>query len=241
MRALPKRPKLPKRLSKRLEQETAAILGHADQKAEAKRRYTNARAAKWFLPIVDKLRGMAAPAGRCMFCSGNEASDVEHYQPKSVCPGRAMTWENYIWSCGICNQKKGSRFPPDTEPGARLLNPIDDNVWKFFFIDDFGFLTPVYNRATGAQDERAVMTENLLDLNREGIRECRYSRVCDLRKQAEQLRLQFVAGLVERDAVIAAIVEWRKQPFQPDVADFFLNGPGRSEEPFKSLLSVVPL
>jgi hypothetical protein len=32
------------------------------------------------------------------------------------------------------------------------------------------------------------------------------------------------------------IAELRSEPFQADVADYFLNGPGRAKEPFKSLL-----
>jgi 5-methylcytosine-specific restriction endonuclease McrA len=75
-----------------------------------------------------------------MLCSGSESSDVEHFMPKALYPSQAMNWENYLWACGICNRLKGNQFP---EEGRHLINPLDENVWTFFFIDEFGLLTPV--------------------------------------------------------------------------------------------------
>jgi len=81
---------------------------------------------------------------------------VEHYRPKSVFPKLALVWENLLWACPNCNRFKGDRFPPDTEPGERILNPAEDNVWDHFFIDQFGTLTPVWRPHQKRFDARAV-------------------------------------------------------------------------------------
>lgn len=37
----------------------------------------------------------------------------------------------------------------------------------------------------------------------------------------------------------ARIDEWSKQAFQPDVADYFLRGPGMGEKPFEKFFNVL--
>jgi len=241
MRRLPRRPELPLRLGRKLQSETAAITGHADPKAEAARRYGNARKAKWFKPVVRKLEKLSGPAQRCMFCSGSEASDVEHYRPKGVeaFARLAMTWENFLWSCTPCNRGKLNRFPPDTEPGGRFLNPLDDDVWEFFFIDEFGILTPRFDQAANTLNERAVSTRDFLELNREAVQESRKIRLEDLKSQVGETLQLACLGQITKAQIRAKISKWLKQPFQPDVADYFFNGPGKEETPFKDLFAAL--
>jgi len=99
MRTLPKPQPLRKPLVDRLANETDAIKKAVDPKAEADKRYSNARKTRWFAPVVKELGRLAGPGERCMFCSGSEASDVEHFRPKAIFPEVAMTWENTLWSC----------------------------------------------------------------------------------------------------------------------------------------------
>ena len=236
MRRLPKRPKLAAALKKRLADETAAIAKHSAPKKEAERRYTNARKTQWFAPVVTALGKLAGPGQRCMFCSGSEASDVEHYRPKAVYPEEAMTWKNYLWSCTPCNRGKLNRFPPDNHPGGRLVNPLDEDVWRFFFIDGFGLLTPRYDKKSQSFDTRAVSTRDLLDLNREAVQESRQLRFEDLKSQVEDTLQLLKLRKMTRPQARAKIQKWRAQPFQPDVADYFFDGPGKAERPFKDLL-----
>lgn len=239
MRRLPKRPKVSADVKKKLKKETAEITKHADPKAEAERRYDNARRTKWFAPVVTALGKLAGPGQRCMLCSGSEASDVEHYRPKAVFPTLAMTWENYLWACTPCNRGKLNRFPPDTEAGGRFVNPLDEDVWKFFFIDEFGLLTPRYDKKAKSLDARAVTTRDFMDLNREAVQESRQWRFEDLKSQVkETLQLLKLRKMTKAQAK-AKIQTWRTQPFQPDVADYFFDGPGKNEKPFKSLLDVL--
>ena len=101
MRRLPPRPELPPATRKRLEQESKAIVEAANPKDEAERRYCNARKAKWFKPVVGSLGVMSGIGQRCMFCSGSEAAQIEHFRPKALFPLEAMKWENFLWACGI--------------------------------------------------------------------------------------------------------------------------------------------
>lgn len=121
MRTLPTPKPLPKALRKRLAEETTAIVGSGDPKAVAERRYGNARKTQWFAPVIKELGRLAGAGERCMFCSGSEASDVEHYKPKAVFPELAMTWENFLWSCTPCQHRllsAGIRLEGAADPGV---------------------------------------------------------------------------------------------------------------------------
>ena len=240
MRRLGKlRPILSTNAQKRLANEALKIAAHNDSKAEAARRFANARGSKWFREITRSLADLSGAGQRCMFCSGSEASDVEHFFPKAVFPDQAMAWENFLWSCTICNRHKGNRFPPHTEPGGQIINPVDEDVWDFFFIDEFGLLTPRFDVTANSQSPRAVSTRDILSLNREAIQESRTARLKDLQIRVSESIDLYKNAKITKEHLVAKIAEWREQPFQPDVADYFLAGPGKSEEPFCSLFAVV--
>lgn len=239
MRTLPVPQPLEKKLLQMLSDETEAIKKATDPKAEAGKRYSNARKNRWFAPVLKELGRLAGPGERCMYCSGSEASDVEHYQPKAIFPELAMTWENYLWSCAPCNRGKLSRFPPATGPGGKFVNPLHENVWDFFFIDMFGILTPRFDRATNAPNERAVTTRDFLSLNRDAVQVCRQQRFNNLKAaMADTLNLIMTRKLTKK-AARERVETWKSESWQPDVADYFLNGPGQKESPFKEFLAEV--
>lgn len=239
MRTLAKPKPLEKNLLRRLSDETEAIKKARDPKGEADKRYSNARKTKWFAPVVKELGRLAGPGERCMFCSGSEASDVEHYQPKAIFPELAMTWENYLWSCTPCNRGKLNRFPPTTGPGGKLVNPLYENVWDFFFIDSFGILTPRFDRVVNAPNERAVTTRDFLSLNRDAVQVCRQQRLKNLKDAVADTLNLIAAKKLTKKAARERVETWKTESWQPDVADYFLNGPGRKESPFKEFLGVV--
>ena len=172
-----------------------------------------------------------------MCCSGSEATQVEHYRPKAVYPDRTFQWENLLWVCSACNQSKGNRF----DEGMPPINPIDDPVWEYLFIDEFGILCAKWNPAADDLDPRALRTIELLGLDREPLQESRLARLIDLRKKiADTISLMEGGALAPEDLQLRAI-EWFEQPFQPDVADYFLDGPGSLEEPFKGFLAAADL
>ena len=239
MRTLPPRPYLNATLVARLAAETSGITSAADPKAEAEKRYGNARKTKWFAPLVKELGKLAGPGERCMFCSGSESSDVEHYRPKALWPELAMTWENFLWSCTPCNRGKSSRFPPETEPGGRLINPMDENVWDFFFIDDFGFLTPRFDIAANEPNARGVSTRDLLSLNREAVQDSRLMRLNSLRQQVHDALTLMSQGRLSKQEARDRLKTWKDEPWQPDVANYFLSGPGNNKTPFKEFLASI--
>jgi uncharacterized protein (TIGR02646 family) len=239
MRPLVARPTLPGRTQKRLESESRAIAVSSDPKAEAKRRYESARRAVWFRSVRTALGEMSGPGERCMFCSGSEASQVEHFRPKAVFPRLAMSWNNFLWACGVCNQSKGDRFPPDTEPGARIVDPVEEDVWAFFFIDDFGNLTARWRIDMDDQDPRAAKTIEILSLDRDVLQDSRQRRLDDLKQRVVDSLELFDARSLCEDDLRARREEWLAQPFQPDVASYFLDGPGGALPPFSRFLDIV--
>jgi uncharacterized protein (TIGR02646 family) len=239
MRRLPVRPNLPRKTQVRLNKETAKIIASPSPIETAAKRYAAARKAKWFEPVLKTLGAMTGPGEPCMLCDANESTDVEHYRPKAVFPHLALVWGNLLWGCTNCNRHKGNQFPPDTKPGARLIDPIEENVWDYFLIDRFGNLIPKWRQDTNALDERAVSTRDLLYLNRETLQARRHSRLNDLRQLTSMTLNQLHAGTIQVGEARERLKEWRSSPTQPDVADYFLGGPGSSEQPFCNLLAIL--
>jgi hypothetical protein len=244
MRNLPSRPELAAKTVKKLQAKTQVILNANEgepRKKVARKLFDQARQTDWFEPVVNALKSISGIGELCMYCSANEPSQVEHYRPLAVFPGKAMTYENYLWCCDICNRNyKGQRFPPDTGPGAQILNPIDDNVWHYFFLDErFGRLIQCVDPDTAEALPRAVSTCSVVGIDRETLQIRRQHRYASLRRDVEQTLADMTKGTVSTADAQRRLTEWRSAPFQADVADYFLNGPGRAIEPFRSLLEAV--
>jgi hypothetical protein len=170
-----------------------------------------------------------------MFCSGSESSQVEHFRPKKHFPMHAMVWENFLWACSICNLNKGDRFPED--PG--IIDPFVDDVWEFCFIDEYGNMAARWRSEINDIDTRGYRTIETLGLDRDALQLSRQSRLDDLKRQiADSLALLGNGNLTVED-LRARIDKWISQPFQPDVADYFLKGPGKTEPPFFNLFAAT--
>lgn len=243
MRSLPSRPALPPTVLKRLRGKTDAVAAVVDRRAMqaiARTSYESARRSTWFEPVVQALRGLCGEGELCMYCSSNEPSHLEHYMPLSVFPERAFDYENYLWSCDICNRTKGDRFPPDTGTGDRILNPLDDNVWDYFFLDEqFGRLIKRIDPTTASSLPRAVSTCEVVGIDRENVQTRRKHRLKRLRQNVQDALEMFRSGAFTQPQLREELTTLRHEPFQADIADFFLNGPGRENEPFRSALEAI--
>jgi hypothetical protein len=233
MRTFAARPALPPAVVVTLAEKTAEIVGHGTPKLRAETVYTSSRSTIWFSPVINLLRNLAGVGGRCMLCSGSESSDVEHFKPKADYPEEAMRWENYLWSCGICNRTKGNEFPP---AGEHLINPLDENVWLFFFIDEFGLLTPLWRPELNDLDPRAKNTARVFGLGREDLQQTRQCRLRNLKRLITTAIGEHDRGEITQLGLRKLLEEWVREPYQPDVADFFLKGPGALEAPFADIL-----
>lgn len=236
MRCIGPRHSLPRQTTQHLQNHTERIIASADRITESSRRYKAARGARWFNEVIDTLGRLAGTGQRCMGCSGSEAAQVEHFRPKAIYPELALQWENLLWLCGLCNLNKGFAF----DEAAAPINPIDENVWAHFFIDEFGNLCARWDTALDDLDPRAVQTIKLLGLDRQALQEARLERLAELRQKIrDNLQLLQDQRLTLEDLEWRAI-EWFQQPFQPDVADYFFEGPGRLDdsEPFKHFFEI---
>lgn len=235
MRRIASRPALPPETQSWLDGKTTDIAAAQNPKATAEQLYKAARDHDRFEPVLEALRCMSGPCWRCMYCSGSEGHQVEHWHPKSRYWLEALAWTNLLWVCGQCNLAKGERF----DEGCPPLNPVRDDIWQHCYIDEFGQINPVWNLALNAPDPRGEATINLLDLNREALQETRHARLRNLRKRARQALTEFQGGTLSESALGLALLDWFTEPLQPDVADYFLDGPGAQDntEPFAALLA----
>lgn len=244
VRRFSNRPELPEATLASLREKTAEIVAIDDlalRRERARVIYNSSRPTDWFAPVIVALRGLCGAGELCMYCSSNEPSQVEHFKPLNVFPHESMTYENYLWSCDICNRShKGERFPPDTEPGAQILNPLDDDVWEHFFIDDrFGRLIRRRDRTTKQPLPRAVSTCDVVGIDREIVQTKRIRRFRNLRRDAERAIADVKAGTLSVANLQREVEDWRSEPFQADVADYFLAGPGRNKEPFRTVFDLL--
>ena len=244
MRNLPPRPLLSNAAQKKLLEKTKAILDITnlqERKTKARSSYDMARKTKWFAPVVQALSGLSGSGELCMYCSSSEASQIDHYRPLSIFPDKAFDFENYLWACDICNRTyKGERFPPDTEPGEMILNPLDDNVWDYFFLDEnHGRLLRRIDPVTQMFLPRATSTCDIVGIDRQNVQSNRQRRYKRLRENVQSALDRFRDGTITHADLRAELNECRTEPFQADVSDYFLNGPGRVNEPFRSALQAA--
>lgn len=235
MRRTASRPALPPETQAWLDGKSADIAASQDPQATAEQLYKATRHQAGFAPVLAALRAMSGPGWRCMYCSSSEGHQVEHRRPKSRFWLETFAWVNLLWVCGQCNQAKGERFDQACPP----LNPVNEDVWRHCYIDEFGQLNPVWNTALNGPDPRGEATIALLDLNREALQEARHARLSGLRKRARRARADLDGGILSVSALGLELLDWFTEPLQPDVADYFLDGPGAQDatEPFAALLA----
>ncbi len=81
--------------------------------------------------VKKALRAMSD--GYCAYCQSpaeNQFGDVEHFQPKSLFPTLTYEWDNYFFSCQLCNHRKSDRWP---EHGSYVRPDRDDPSGRFVF------------------------------------------------------------------------------------------------------------
>jgi uncharacterized protein (TIGR02646 family) len=87
---------------------------------------------------------------------------VEHVRPKSLHPGLALSWSNFLLGCTNCNSVKG-----DTDIAlSDYYWPDSDNTARAFEYQDGGIIV-VDPNLTDAQEARAQRTLSLTGLDRD--------------------------------------------------------------------------
>jgi len=102
---------------------------------EARRRNPELTASQFWPSVRAQVRAdaealYAAFHGKCAYCEARMAHvsppHVEHYRPKSKFPDRMFDWQNWLLSCGRCNDIKWAHFP-DCDGQPCLLDPTAED------------------------------------------------------------------------------------------------------------------
>ncbi len=90
---------------------------------------------------------------------------VEHYKPKSLAEFEALAfdWRNWLFSCGICNQKKWAHFPMCGKLPCLLDPSTDDPAEHLAFL----------GATVVARTDRGEKTRLLLGLHRSPLEDIR--------------------------------------------------------------------
>ncbi len=108
----------------------------------------------------------------CAYCSMSEAEaqairfTIDHYEPKKARPDLVNEYDNLMYCCDECNERKGDRCPPDSAraDGHRFFRS-DHDYWQEHFNRNGVRLEPVSK--TGS------FTIDAIDLNRLALRTLR--------------------------------------------------------------------
>lgn len=236
MKKLPSRPQLKQEIIKKLSEEQSKVDISPDPKNTAKTSWKNARRkTHWFtIEVVSELRKLSGYGESCMFCDSSRGCDVDHFRPLSPFPNFTFIWENYLWICAECNRNKGDQFPK-----YGFLNPFDDEVWKHIMLDQFGSIIANYNKSIKSSDQKAKNTIGILKLNDELLITRRRNRLNNLKDLVNYWTKSLKSNCETKEEILIKVEKEIKSSSQPDVAQYFLAGPGQSEEPFKKLFKLL--
>ncbi|MCU0289006.1 MAG: TIGR02646 family protein [Acidobacteria bacterium] len=156
--------------------------------------------------------------GKCAYCEiSNKAGSymrIDHYRPKSLYPWLAVEWSNLVYSCEICNTKKGNQFPlPEGiarvitgEPGSEeclansqillgetplLLHPELDDPRQYLEFEIDGIIKEKSGSKIGQ------MTVRVCDLNRIDLRIARKTQIDRMLSRINETTT-FIAKLINK-------------------------------------------
>ena len=116
-----------------LRKKCRALLDHKRSKGQFSSKDCEGRSWK---PAKEQLKAEAHK--KCVYCEAPTSvvafGDVEHYRPKSEYWWLAYCYDNYLFSCQLCNNSKSNDFPVD---GPRLQEPPIDNGSTDATLDDW--------------------------------------------------------------------------------------------------------
>ena len=85
------------------------ILSSRKEKYQVARQLFNKKSPKrTFDEIKRLLAEMAPPCDSCFYCERDRYRDIDHFRPLRHFPEAAFSWENYVYSCVVCNQDEKS-------------------------------------------------------------------------------------------------------------------------------------
>jgi len=193
--------------------------GFAERAADWRRRFEEARrqnpglsAARFWSRVRAQIQADARSLyrvfhGKCAFCEAKmshvSSPHVEHYRPKSQFPNQMFDWQNWLLSCGRCNDNKWAHFP-DCDGQPCLLDPTAEDPSEHL---DF------LNARVLGKTRRGEETIQLVGLNRSPLEE---DRAQWLIMTINTLLLLF--RVPETSAEARQLLIWAMQPDAPYAA-----------------------
>lgn len=162
---------------------------------------------------------------KCAYCESKvEQNDIEHYRPKSIYYWLAYSWDNLLYCCPTCNQKKSNIFPVKkltaefdkkdinqihqlSDKYAKseepiLINPEKDNVFSDIIFNKNGKFETENNK-----NDRITATIEQLDLNREYLAISRKEIYEKLEKSITEKQFEVKSGNNEARIKLEQIIE----------------------------------
>lgn len=103
--------------------------------------------------------------GKCAYCESKighvSPAHIEHYRPKARFPERVFSWENWLLSCGRCNDKKWAHFPGCGQQPC-LIDPTEEEPSQHIEFEGYTCL---------ALSQRGEETIRLVGLDRSPLEE----------------------------------------------------------------------
>jgi uncharacterized protein (TIGR02646 family) len=124
-------------------------------------------------PVKQPLYDMFS--GKCAFCERKvelSAGRIEHFRPKSQYVDLTFDWNNFLYSCEVCNNRKGDKFPLDCDGTPLLIDPTDEDCDIYEYLEFYWDEELELTRVDGKDGREKVVTE-ILDLNRKDLRKHR--------------------------------------------------------------------
>ncbi|MCC6124037.1 MAG: HNH endonuclease [Pirellulales bacterium] len=192
--------------------------------------------------VTAALRQMAGKRERCMYCEDSHGTQVDHFWPMVPYGNKTFLWENLIWVCSGCNQKKGNRFDLDEQGNPLLIDPTSEEPWDVLFYDpETGFITARYDLETGLENPKGAHTTkaDVLPLNIDVVTDGRKRTQRNLRKAVHR----FLDRIVQHNNLEKAQSELIEEIQDHDdyglVQWYFLKD-GRDNPPFRELRANYP-
>ena len=124
-------------------------------------------------PVKQPLYDMFS--GKCAFCERKvelSAGRIEHFRPKSQYVNLTFDWNNFLYSCEVCNNRKGDKFPLDCDGTQLLIDPTDEDCDIYEYLEFYWDKETQLASVVG-KDGRGKVVQEILDLNRKDLREHR--------------------------------------------------------------------
>ncbi len=144
----------------------------------------------------------------CAYCGDysdkNNDGEVDHFFPKELDTTASFiyAWDNYVWACHSCNNKKRSHHP--------LINPCDKNETNEVYLHSLDGRYLVYSKASFDIKAKFKLTEEQTYVNG---KKCPQRRR-NVKKQLETIYLNEIKLFTELYSI-----EFAKNPTSNDTID----------------------